>query len=173
VGLSDLLTDKCELADALLPTDVPNLSVITAGPSPANPAELLVSRCFSELMQLVREKFDFVIVDSPPVLPVSDPATISPVVDATLLVLRLNKQVRRNASEALDILIDVGGNVMGLVINGVEKKSYNTRYYEYGDRYSDRYGYYSAGPKQAAASPSPPLIVHRKPAPESSESSKG
>ncbi len=141
-GLSDVLDGQCDLPDALQATEVPHLTILAAGPHPSNPAELLVSAEFSELLEVVREKFDLVIVDSPPVLPVSDPSTIAPLVDATLVVLFLNKHVRRNASEAVDMLTDVGANILGLVVNGVVKKSYNNKYYSYGDRYSDPYGHY-------------------------------
>ncbi|MEZ6050285.1 MAG: polysaccharide biosynthesis tyrosine autokinase [Planctomycetaceae bacterium] len=149
LGLSSVLNGECDPFDAMQSSEVPHFTLLAAGPRPSNPAELLVSPDFSELLQVVREKFDLVIVDSPPVLPVSDPASIAPLVDATVVVLFLNKHVRRNAAEAVDILTDVGANIIGLVVNGVAKKSYNNKYYTYGGRYSDPYGHYYGGKKSS------------------------
>ena len=107
-GLSGALADSEEVLDVFNVTPVENLSVITCGPRPANPADLLTSPRFEQLLEVLREKFDFVLVDSPPLLAVTDPAIVAPLVDGVLLVLRLTKHARSGIRRSRAILDSLG-----------------------------------------------------------------
>jgi polysaccharide biosynthesis transport protein len=155
-GLSEVMSGSVELSDAILDTPIENLSVLVCGKRPANPAELLTSNKFQELLEVLREKYELVIVDTPPVLAVTDPLAVAPRVDGVLLVIRLSKSARNAAHKALEALETLGTNVLGVVVNGVGGgsrygsygySSYGYRYGGYGDRYGGygrygkRYGY--------------------------------
>ena len=87
VGTSDIIEDSVEWLDALQSPKVDNLSVLTSGKHRKNPSELLTSRRFEEMLDAFREKFELVIIDSPPVMVVTDPLNVAPRVDGVLLVL--------------------------------------------------------------------------------------
>lgn len=153
VGLSSVIADGSELVDAIQETPEENLWVIPCGPRPANPSELLTLSRFDELLELAKQKHDYVIVDTPPLLAVTDPSVIAPRVDGVLLVLRLTRSARHDATRAVDMLQSLGAKPLGVVINGVGRKSrygYGADYkytgYGYGGyRYGyGRYGYASA-----------------------------
>lgn len=140
-GLMQLLSGKARLADVLKTTTLQkNLFLLTAGGRPNNPAELVTSEGFRDLLLALREKFDYVLIDSPPVLPVSDPATIASFVDGVYLVTRIRKGVKLAAEKAKETLDRVGANWMGIIINGVDE---NPHYSEYGYQYGG-YSYYGA-----------------------------
>ena len=137
VGVSNLLVDnEVRLADVVKSTDIPGLSVIPCGPAPPNPAELLGSRRFRELVQELTQRFDRVILDSPPVIAVTDPAIIGTVADGTLLIGKAHKTTLEMASHAIRQLTDVGSNLLGMVLNDVDLSFSGYAYYQY------RYGYY-------------------------------
>ena len=119
VGMASVIAGQAELKDAIIPTEVDNLSVISCGPRPENPAELLTRRDFETVLNSLRDQFELVIVDSPPILAISDPLNVAPRVDGVLVVLRLNKKSRKASRQTVDALEEVGANVLGVVINGV------------------------------------------------------
>ena len=158
VGLSDVLIDEVKPCDAYTATPVPNLFALGSGGTPANPAELLESERFGEVLQQWKNEFDYVIVDSPPVLAVSDAAIISEHCDTTLVALRIIKNGRRIASRVVTLLHQHGANISGLVINGYKSSAKN---YGYMDKYdSNTYGYgygeQSGGYYRDAAAPRKP-----------------
>lgn len=136
VGLSDYLRGDVPISALVQPGGVNNLSVVTSGKLPPNPAELLGSerakRGFEELTQL----FDFVIVDSPPVLPVTDSAVLAEVADGVLLVVRLRKTKRQELGAALGQFESANALVLGAVINDVPVTSGRYEYSLYGSPYS-------------------------------------
>jgi capsular exopolysaccharide synthesis family protein len=143
VGLAQVLTDELELDDTVQATEVANLWLLPTGPHPTNPSELLSSRKFEDLVAVVREKYDFVIIDTPPILAVSDAAVVAPRMDGVLLTLRITKNGRPQAVRARQILSVLGVHVLGIVVNGLNPDrnygyGYSGRYY-YGD------GYYASG----------------------------
>jgi succinoglycan biosynthesis transport protein ExoP len=146
-GISSVIEGKSEIVDAVQETEVENLSILSCGPRPNNPSELLSSKRFAELLELLREQYDLVIVDTPPVLAVTDPLNVVARVDGVLLVLRLTKSARTMGHRALEALDGMGANVLGIVINGVgsEKKGYGYGYscgkYGYGYGKSGYGGY--------------------------------
>ena len=80
-GLATVIMGQSDLATAIRPTSIPNLSVLPCGPRPANPAELLTSPRFKELLDIIRSQDEFVIIDTPPLLVVTDPCVVAPRVD--------------------------------------------------------------------------------------------
>jgi Mrp family chromosome partitioning ATPase len=97
--------------------------VLTAGAVPPNPAELLTSPRFKEVLDRLAAEYDFVLVDTPPLLAVTDPAVVAPRVDGVLLVVRLRKNGRPNAERAMELLWALEAQVLGVVVNGVNPKN--------------------------------------------------
>lgn len=128
VGVSSAILNPSVLDGAELATDVPNLSVLPAGPSVPNPAELLQSASFKRLLESLAARYDRVVIDSPPVAPVTDAAVLSTLVDGTLLVVRAFKTTREVARQALRALRDVGHPPFGVVLNGVDLRSAEYQY---------------------------------------------
>lgn len=131
-GLSTIVALDQELNDVVVESQIKNLWLLPAGPIPPDPAELLTSAKFSELIQAVREQYDYVIVDTGPLLAVSDPCIVSSQVDGLMLAVRLKKTRRKQVARAKEILDSVGAPVLGIVANaivGSQDKSYGYYYY--------------------------------------------
>jgi len=114
-GLADFLAGACELRDALKYLPEHHLTVMPAGAMPTNPAELLGSTAMRRLLDQLRSRFDRVILDTPPVLPLADVAVLAPLVDGTLLVVRAGvtpKPAIENALRAFD-----SSRLLGVVLN--------------------------------------------------------
>ncbi len=132
------------LSEAVLETGVPNLSLMVAGDRPDNPAELLSSVAFQTLIDMLRQKFDMVLIDSPPLLAVSDPSNVVRRADGVLMVVRLRKNAKPLVARACRMLESLEANVLGVVVNGVGsrqargygKDAYAGLYYSYGYGYS-------------------------------------
>jgi succinoglycan biosynthesis transport protein ExoP len=133
-GFAAVLAGLAEPNEAIHQTVVPRLSVCPAGPTPPNPAELLTSLRLREVIEWMRERYDYVIIDSPPLLAVTDPGVIGPQVDGAILTLRSTKKGRVEAKRAKEILDNLGVNVFGVVLNALDQ-SRNQEDYGY-------YGYY-------------------------------
>jgi len=158
VGMASVMVGQADLNSAIQPTVIPNLSVLPCGPRPANPAELLTQPRFKDLLDELRKQFDFVIVDTPPILVVTDPAVVAPRVDGVVLCIRVNKNGRPYAERAREVLASLGANVLGVVVNGFGSQVGGNRYgyehyqYGYGEGYSYTYGYsYGYSDKEAAS----------------------
>lgn len=145
VGLSNVIVGDVELSDAIQSVDVANLSVLPCGSSPPNPSELLASAAFEQFLEMIREKYDYVLVDSPPLLAVSDPSVIAPSVDGILLTIRITKNGALAAVQARRMLAGLGAEVIGLVIDGFHEHRHYGRYGYHGGKYGYGYGYYSYG----------------------------
>lgn len=132
LGLSGVLLDASKLAEAVLETRIPNLFVMPSGPLPPNPAELLQSDRFAKILAELKERFDRVIIDSPPVAPVTDAAILSTRVDGTVLVFKAFGTAREAGRQARRSIQDVGGRILGAVLNAVDlRKSEYQHYYYY------------------------------------------
>lgn len=142
LGVTSAVLDPQTLEDAILPTEVEGMMLLPTGPLPPNPSELLQSERFQQLLERASAKFDRVIIDSPPLMPVTDAAILSTRVDATLLVIRSGETRREHARTALRALSDVNATVAGAVLNGVKKRSRSGYYYYY------RYQTYGAAPDE-------------------------
>ena len=145
-GLSTVLRDSSALGDALQANlhanIVPNLDVLAAGPRPHNPAELLTSDRFAELISWAEENYDQIIIDSPPAV-VADAAIIGRLTDGVLLVVRPEKNRRRTVLRAAEGLTSLGTRVLGVVVNRLvdeNREDYSGYGYGYGYAYSYHYG---------------------------------
>ena len=149
-GLAHALIGEHEPNDVVQSTIHESLFAVTAGCMPPNPCELLQSEKMSELLELWKQQFDFIIVDTPPVLAVSDALVVSEVVDNLLMAVRITKNGRRAALRAVEILEQAEAKVGGIVVNGYKSNDrnygyagyYNADVYGYGEGESHK-GYYS------------------------------
>lgn len=141
-GLTNILVGGMELGLVLRDTNQPNLKVITSGPIPPNPAELLGSTKTKELLEKLTTLADIVLVDSPPVLAVADAPILSAMVDGTLMVIRSAKTKIEAVKQAKDRLEKANSRIIGAVLNAVES-AHGGYYYDY--------AYYGDSTKQAAA----------------------
>ncbi len=117
LGLSSLLTRQAELEKAVLPTKVDNLSILTAGPIPPNPAELLSSRSMENLMLQLREEYDVIILDAPPLLQVADSRITSKLTDGVVLVVGCTTSDRQRVLKAKEQLELAEAKILGVVLN--------------------------------------------------------
>jgi succinoglycan biosynthesis transport protein ExoP len=141
-GITEVIAEKATLADTIKPSGIPGLSVLPCGPLPKNPSEILNSRAFSKLVEQLEESFDHIVIDSPPVMPVSDARILGALCDLTVLVLRAQKSTRRVSVQARESLSSVGARILGVVVNDVPKSRGGYGYYNYGYyQYGYRYGY--------------------------------
>jgi len=143
-GLSGLFVDPRLILDGVLQrTPLENLSVITTGDLPPNPSELLGSEKMNEIITQVMEISDVLVIDSPPVMLVTDSAVLSQRVDGVLLVLRQGETNLEVARHSVEALRRVGANLLGVVLNGVPARSSRYGYYHYqgySASYADYYG---------------------------------
>lgn len=136
VGLTNYLTTELMLEDVILQTPIDNLYFMPSGILPSDAAGILNSRRMSELIQDVKQRFDLVLVDSPPILGVSDAAVLASEVDLTMLVVQHRKLPRNMLMRVKQAVENVGGHVIGVVLNNVDVRSdsqyqYYTSYYTY------------------------------------------
>jgi succinoglycan biosynthesis transport protein ExoP len=134
-GLGDVLIGSLKLEEVLLPVEaVPNLTILPSGPAaPAHPGELVSSVSMSDLLRLLRKRFEFVLVDSPPILPYADGRALSPLVDGVILVGRAGFTNREALSRSMELLTEVhSAPVLEVVLNGADFVSADYRYYGYG-----------------------------------------
>jgi capsular exopolysaccharide synthesis family protein len=119
VGLSSVMSGEAKIGQAVAPTSASGLYLLPCGPVPGNPSELLTSKRFGRLMQALSGTFDRIVIDSPPLMSVTDGRILAAGADVTLLVLRMNRSARQLGLLALDGLRRVGANVLGAVANDV------------------------------------------------------
>ncbi|MFA0075111.1 polysaccharide biosynthesis tyrosine autokinase [Vibrio cyclitrophicus] len=133
-GLSDVLSGKQEFAQSIKATPVENLDIITRGQVPPNPSELLMHPRFAELMEWASKEYDLVIVDTPPVLAVTDPSIVGAFAGTTLMVARYGQNTIKEIDVARHRFEQSGIEVKGVIFNAIEKKassSYGYGYYNY------------------------------------------
>ena len=142
LGLSSVLMGEASLDDVIQATRVPDLYLIPCGIVPENPAELLQSERFRELIAELSERFGMVVFDSPPVVPVTDAAIIGAAVDGVVLVARSGATRREMIARAVDLLRGVNANLLGVVLNAidVEGRRRGGYYYYYYRHYGEYYG---------------------------------
>ena len=145
VGLTNYLTTELMLEDVILQTPVDNLYFMPSGILPADAAGILNSRRMSELIQDVKQRFDLVLVDSPPILGVSDASVLASEVDLTMIVVQHRKLPRNMLLRVKQAVENVGGNVIGVVLNNVDVRSDSQ--YQY---YTSYYTYYAPAESQIA-----------------------
>jgi succinoglycan biosynthesis transport protein ExoP len=138
-GISNLLVGHCQLEDVLQAGPVDNLKIITCGHCPPNPSELLVSSKLKTILDELKESFDHIIIDSPPVVAVTDSVIISRVVDGVILVIHGGVTSKEVIMRGQDLLKNVNAPLIGAIINNIDpgKRSY---YYYYQYYYYQYYG---------------------------------
>jgi capsular exopolysaccharide synthesis family protein len=129
VGLSNIIAGITASDEAIRPTEIEGLELLPCGRSVPNPSEMLNSDSFAQLLEILSDRYDRLIIDAPPIMPVTDAQILAAICDITLLVLRADKSTRKTSQQARDGLLSVGANILGALVNDVAKKS--------------RYGYYS------------------------------
>ena len=139
-GFSHYLIGKAEMEDVICLTDIPNLCLVFSGPVPPNPSELLHGEKFEQFMAKVKEIFDFIIIDTPPVGSVIDAAIISKQCDGGILVVKAGKISYRFANKCKDQLEMAGCKILGCVLNQVKVSSASSYGKYYGKYYGDYYG---------------------------------
>ena len=134
-GLSSILAGIIETKTFLQQGPVDTLSIIPSGPIPPDPAELLSSKKFEELIASWSTEFDFLILDSPPVLSTPDSLLLSRLVDGTILIANFNKTTFDAAQKAIKSFADINTHILGIIINKVNLSKSSYYYYDYSHNY--------------------------------------
>lgn len=151
VGLSNVLAGQVVVQDVLQPWGQDGLMVLPCGSIPPNPSELLGSHNMVELLAELRTMFDFIIIDTPPLLPVTDAAVAATRADGVLLVVRYGKTTRNQINGSLRSLETVDARILGCAMSMMPKQGSDTDGY-------DGYGYYEDDPKKHPSADLPPLL---------------
>ena len=139
-GLSTYLSRDVEVKELIQKTEVPNLSLLPCGPPPPNPAELIGSERMKDMLRLLAQRYDHILIDSPPLMHVTDPVILSTLVDGVILVVHGGRSSRHMVQRARQELVSVGAKIFGIVLNNIDlaREGYYDNYYYY--RYYSSYG---------------------------------
>ena len=132
VGLSDVIIGKSDLKEAAQKYNN-NLVLLPSGKIPPNPSEMLSSKAMENLLEKLKEDFDYIIIDTPPVQAVTDSQILSTKADGTILVVRSEITKKESVKNAINLLNKVNANIIGTVLNGIDA-SRNKYYYYYGNK---------------------------------------
>jgi len=139
-GLSSVLSGKTSFREAITHWEpLPNLHIMPSGPVPPLPSELLSSKQMEDLLAALRTEYDFVVIDTPPVLAVTDASVLGRLTDAVILVMRYGSAQRHVIQRSVDLLDRSGAHLLGVVVNAVDFKAPEYSEY-YGRKYNDYYG---------------------------------
>lgn len=128
-GLTNILTKQRKLSDTYQATEIDNLSVLSCGPIPPNPAELLASQAMDELLKDAYQTFDMILFDTPPVLAVTDAQILASKANGTILVVHSQKTITDAAIKAKELLQSANSKLLGVVLN--KRKQKDSHYYYY------------------------------------------
>ncbi|MFC3883396.1 CpsD/CapB family tyrosine-protein kinase [Bacillus songklensis] len=129
IGLTNVLTKQTPLLFAVHSTDIENLSVLTSGPIPPNPAELLASAAMKEILEEMYGEFDIILFDTPPVLAVTDAQILANLCDGSVLVIRSAGTVVDAAQKSKELLEAAQGKLLGVVLNQKQQEKGDYFYY--------------------------------------------
>jgi capsular exopolysaccharide synthesis family protein len=129
IGFTTVLTKQTPLEKAVVETDEQDLYVLTSGPIPPNPAELLSSKSMEQFIEEAKEQFDFVLFDTPPLLAVADPQILANQCDGSILVVYSERTEIELAKKSKELLVNAKAKLLGVVLNHKELK--NSDYYYY------------------------------------------
>lgn len=158
IGVTSVLVGRVTLADALQKDPVTSLEFLAAGPIPPNPAELLQSNAMTELLEAVRSSYDVVVLDAPPLLPVTDAALLAAKSDGAMLVVSHGKATREQVRHSVERLEQVDAQLVGIVMNKVPTKSKGYGY-GYGYGYGPEARHASKRGRKRAAGRSTPIVT--------------
>jgi len=128
-GFSSVLMGKANLKRAIRKSPVKNLYILPCGPIPPNPAELLNSELFREILEKLAGRYDRIVIDAPPLEPVADARILGALADSTIVVVRAEKSTRKGTELARESLLSVGANIIGAVVNDVPRRQEGYAYY--------------------------------------------
>ena len=135
VGLTTVLIGQADLQDAIQPWGDRNLHVLTSGEVPPNPSELLGSRSMANLLEQLSSQYDMVLIDTPPLLPVTDAAILAKITGGALVLAAADSLHRQQLADGLGSLEDVGARVLGVVLNRLAHKQTDAySYYDYSSK---------------------------------------
>ena len=141
-GITNYLMNRLTFEEVLKPSIIDNLFIVTSGPIPPNPSEILASQEMKRFIQEAKDQFDVILFDSPPVIAVTDAAILSADVDGVVLVVKAHQTHRDAVRRAKTLLENVSANIFGSLLNGVKiEKTYGTYYYYYYYHYYSYYGH--------------------------------
>ena len=137
-GLSSYLSRNIEIDPLIHKLQIPNLSLLPCGPIPPNPAELISSSRMKDLLKELGERYDHILIDSPPMMNVTDPVILSSMVDGVILVVHGGKSPRAIVQRARQELLGVGAKIFGVVLNNIDlrREGYDAYYYYYNRYYT-------------------------------------
>ncbi|WP_430535242.1 CpsD/CapB family tyrosine-protein kinase [Listeria rocourtiae] len=130
-GLSTLLANQHTLDEAIQPLDKYNIDFIPSGPVPPNPAELLASSHLDNLLEVCKGTYDYIFIDSPPLIDIADGPILASKVDGTFLVVRAYRTYKAEIQKSVQILQQANTKVMGYILNDVKKQGQSKNYYVY------------------------------------------
>lgn len=132
-GLSDVLIGAVNFYEAVKKTDIENLYVLPSGTRPPNPAELLSSEKMKKFLESLKETYDYIIIDTPPIIMVTDAQILSKYADGCLLVIASGEADKNAAIKAKELLENVDAKILGVVLNKLDtkRKGYYGHYYNY------------------------------------------
>lgn len=136
-GLSRYLTGNANLTDVISEGEIPNLYVLPVGPVPINPAELLGSQIMKDLLEELKNEYDYIILDGPPALGFVDAQIISSFVDGVAVVVKSGKTPRNSVRELINRLLNLKANFLGIIVNGVQLNQQSYYYQSYSYYYGD------------------------------------
>lgn len=142
-GLSTYLSSNVPIEAVTFDLPIPNLTLMPCGPVPPNPAELIASERMKELIRTAGEQFDHILIDSPPLMNVTDPAILSTMVDGVIMVVHAGRSTRDVVRRAKQDLRSVGAKIFGVVLNNVDLKRegyYDYYYYRHYSSYGETNG---------------------------------
>jgi receptor protein-tyrosine kinase len=131
VGLTTVLVGSTDVHSAIQVHEASGLNFLASGAKPPNPTEILQSRVTHDLIHKLRDDYDMVIIDAPPLLPVADAAVLSTIADGSIIITRHGKTTREQLREAVNRLDNVGARLFGIVINMIPRRAANDYYYYY------------------------------------------
>ncbi|MCH8492486.1 MAG: polysaccharide biosynthesis tyrosine autokinase [Idiomarina sp.] len=137
-GLSNILAGRCERSKAIAQTGIEGLDFLCRGTVPPNPSELLMQKSFGELLDWANDNYDMILIDTPPILAVTDPAIVGRYAGTNLIVARFMKNQVKEVEFTIERFDKAGIEIKGVILNGIEKTARSS--YGYGS-----YGYYSYG----------------------------
>lgn len=152
IGLTDVLMNEIQWENAIHPAPIEGLSLMTSGLCPENPAEVLSLSPLAQILQEMRSQFDFVILDSPPILAVSDPTILSQHADVVAVIARLMKNKRATLTRTKETLHVHGARVLGVIANGIDEQAAKESGYG-AESYGNYYGEEDATPKTPSRTP--------------------
>ncbi|MHD0445129.1 polysaccharide biosynthesis tyrosine autokinase [Staphylococcus cohnii] len=132
-GLSNLIINKSTYSESIKETKVGNLAVLTAGPTPPNPSELIASIKFKSIYNELLDHYDFIVTDTPPINTVTDAQVYAKIVKNCVLVIDTEKNNKNEVKKAKDLINKAGGKLLGAILNKIPIDKSSSYYYYYGE----------------------------------------